>query len=102
MKLAIALAATLALPLAATAPASAGPCATVYDLPGGLQETVCVLEDPCLVSWYGGGYVIDQVPFCLDTRPFAGCADAGTWRVCFLTDECLLFVTSGRPPGLCV
>lgn len=94
-----------AMTFATAVPASAGTCVTQNVPPRG-DVTVCTTDRGCDVYVDPGGRIL---AFCFtvpaDTSPLGVCTSPdlpGTFQVCALTDECTVFVTTGRPPGLCV
>ena len=88
-----------------TTPASAGTCTTQNVPPRG-DVTVCTTDRGCDLYVDPGGRVVALcVDAPVDTSPLGACTTdelPGTIQVCFLTPECTLFVTTGRPPGLCL
>lgn len=97
--------AVAALAAAAAAPASAGTCVT-RNVPARGDVTVCVTDRGCDLYLDPGGRIIAlcvERPF--DTAPLGACTaeDLPTLvQVCVLTPECTVFVSNGRPPGLCL
>ena len=96
-----ALAALAAVPTAA----DAGTCVTRY-VPRRGDVTVCTTERGCDLYLDPGGRT---VALCfvapVDTTPFGVCTDPdlpSPYQACALTEECTVFFTSGRPPGLCL
>ena len=92
-----------AMAFATVSPASAGTCVTQYVPPRG-DVTVCTTERGCDAYLDPGGRIIALcVNAPADTAPLGVCTNLpGTYQVCALTEECTVFVTNGRPPGLCL
>lgn len=91
-----------AMAFATMAPASAGTCVT-RNVPTYGDVTVCTTEHGCVLYVDPGGILGFCVPEPVDTSPLGVCTDLpGPWQACALTEECTVFLTSGRPPGLCL
>lgn len=100
------LAAAAASLVAIGGPAAAeGPCVTQY-VPRRGEVTVCTTTaQGCRLYLDPGGRTVALcVMSPVDTGPFAGCTrpDPAGRQVCWLTDECTVFLTTGRPPRLCL
>ena len=91
-----------AVAFATAAPANAGTCVTRNVPPYG-DVTVCTTEYGCTLYVDPGGIVAYCVTVPADTSPLGVCTHPlGTYQACALTEECTVFVTNGRPPGICL
>ena len=86
-------------------PASAGTCAT-RQVPRRGEVTVCVRDGGCDLYIDPGGRTVASCVVVPDhTSPVAVCTDPdlpGTVEACLHAGECTVFVSTGRPPGLCL